>query len=201
VTHRHLLVPLHDLERARDALAERLRLARLRANPLYIELDDPAPPADDEVARLRRRWHEASERLERSGFISSDGATQLVVVRSAFPRTDADRAERMVEGLAMIRDAVLRAEPGVEIGITGGVASAHAEHVALRRGVVLSAVITALLVPAVLVLFFRSARLFAILFVVTVVGTAAALGLAALTVGHLNAGRSVSSRCWARPVR
>jgi predicted RND superfamily exporter protein len=184
--HRHLLVPLAELERARDALAERVRTAKLEANPFYVQLDDDAGDAEP-GADLRREWREATARLDRSGFVARDGASQLVVVRSAFSRTDVARAEHLVSALRAIRADVLRAEPGTEIGIAGGVVSTLNQHAALRRGVILSALIAALLVPAVIVLFFRSARLFAILFAVTVVGTGAALGLAALTVGHLNA--------------
>ena len=44
--HRHLLVPLPDLIEARDALRERIKRAKLKANPLYIDLDDDAQAAD-----------------------------------------------------------------------------------------------------------------------------------------------------------
>ncbi len=38
--HRHLFVSLDDLRSARDALARKLHDAKLKANPLYINLDD-----------------------------------------------------------------------------------------------------------------------------------------------------------------
>jgi hypothetical protein len=186
--HRYLLVPLGDLESVRDALADKLRATKLHGNPLFVELDDPAPPpAGTGWNELRAKWHDASAKLDHSKFISDDGTLQLVIVRSAFTRTDAARGAALMAAIRRARDEVVSATPGVTVGLAGGVEVTRLEHDALVRGVVLSALITALLVPAVLVLFFRSARLFAILLGVTAIGTMAALGAAALTVGHLNA--------------
>ena len=42
---RHLYAPYEDLVRARDALKRRIEQAKLRSNPLFIELDDDAPAA------------------------------------------------------------------------------------------------------------------------------------------------------------
>ena len=77
--HRHLLAPLTDLEHVRDALAERLRTARLHANPLYIDSrrrprDARGRPrrAPREVARRRRPGSTARR------FVSADGRLQLV---------------------------------------------------------------------------------------------------------------------------
>lgn len=38
--HRELFVPAADLERARDALAAKIKQAKLHADPLYVDLDD-----------------------------------------------------------------------------------------------------------------------------------------------------------------
>jgi uncharacterized membrane protein YdfJ with MMPL/SSD domain len=40
--HRHLFVSTADLSRAKSALENRLRSAKLAANPLYVDLDDEA---------------------------------------------------------------------------------------------------------------------------------------------------------------
>ena len=190
----HMLAPLADLEQARDALQQRIDAAKLEANPLFIDLDEEDDAAagepaagEQELEDLRTKWRDIKERFERNGFISKDGTLQLVVVRSAFPRTDVAKGDRLVAALAAERAELERAHPGVEIGITGGVEETLIEHHALLRGVILSALITIILVPAVLLLFFRSLRLFVILMAVLIVGTAASLGAAALTVGHLNA--------------
>jgi hypothetical protein len=193
----HMLAPLADLEKAQKALKERIEAAKLDANPLFIDLEEDEadegaaakePAAgEEELDKLRGQWNEIKARFERSGFVSADGTLQLVVVRTAFPRTDVARGERLVKVIQAERDRLEREHPSVEIGVTGGVEETLIEHHALVRGVILSAIITIILVPAVLLLFFRSMRLFVILMAVLVVGTAASLGAAALTVGHLNA--------------
>ncbi|TMQ09747.1 MAG: hypothetical protein E6J91_29235, partial [Deltaproteobacteria bacterium] len=180
-------VPLADLAHVRDALAERLRTAKLDANPLYIDLDDAPAKPDAGLDELRAKWRDAAARLDRSRMVSDDGTLQLVIVRSAFSRTDATRVEALMTAMRRASDEVTAASPGVTIGLAGAIEATSVEHDALVRGVIWSGILTALLVPLVLVLFFRSARLFLILLGVTVIGTAAALGAAALTVGRLNA--------------
>ncbi|MES1210284.1 MAG: hypothetical protein ABUS79_30465, partial [Pseudomonadota bacterium] len=88
--HRFLFAPLDDLEAARDVLAERLRRAKLKANPLYVPLDDPADLAREEAAeqtvidRLRARLDAAQgQQLRSHAMVSSDGRTQVVIVQAA----------------------------------------------------------------------------------------------------------------------
>jgi predicted RND superfamily exporter protein len=189
----HMLAPLPDLEKAAKALRARIDQAKLDANPIFINLDDDEDAAKEpkagekEIDELRAEYKKMKAKFEHSGFISEDGTLQLVVVRSSFPRTDVGKGERLVDALVSERDTIVRGRTDVEVGITGGVEETLIEHHALLRGVILSALITIILVPAVLLLFFRSFRLFLILMAVLIVGTAAALGAAALTVGHLNA--------------
>lgn len=188
--HRHLLVPLAHLEAARDALARNIERAELAKNPLYVDLDDDpeaAAKTKRTLAELRTARREAEARLARSSYVSADGKTGLVVVRTAFPTTDADRGERLLHALARMRDRVKAARPGVEIGLTGGVITTVAEHDALIEGVVLSSVITSLLVALLLVAYLRSARLVLLIAMSLVVATTAAFAIAVFTVGHLNA--------------
>ena len=91
--HQQLFVPLADLEAARDALAGRIERAKLEANPLYVDLDDPDPAAaatDERLKELRERRREAAARLDRSSNVSADGRLHLVVVRTGFEKTDVD---------------------------------------------------------------------------------------------------------------
>ena len=197
--HRHLFVPLDDLEAARDALRRRIRDAKLEANPLFIDLSDglededgageEARADDERLAELRERRQAGEARLARSGYVSEDGLTQLIVLRTAFLETDVGAARDLAAALERLRADVL-ARPGrgaVQVGFTGGVMSALAEHDALLRGMVLSSTITALLVGLVLLLYFRSAVLLISLIISLTVGTTISFGMAVLTVGHLNA--------------
>ena len=189
---RHLFVPLPDLERARDALASRIEQAKLAANPLYVPLDaeeDAAAAAADkqQLEELRARRKAAEAQLDRSGYVSKDGKTALIVVSTAFRGTDAKAGERLLAAIDRVRTAALARHAGVEIGVTGAISTAVAEHHALARGILWSSVITTALVAMLLVLYLRSATLLGLLTGNLILATTVTFGVAALTVGHLNA--------------
>ncbi|HET7502477.1 MAG TPA: MMPL family transporter [Kofleriaceae bacterium] len=187
---RHLFVPLADLEAASAALERRITDAKLAANPLFVQFDDEAPDADRdrrELERLRAKRREAEARLDHSTSISADGKTALIQIRTTFRPTDAGLGQDLLTRLDALRGKIVAVHPGVQIGFTGGVITAVAEHDAIFKGMVLSSLITTLLVALVLVLYFRSATLLVLLIGTLAIATTAAFGAAALTVGHLNA--------------
>jgi len=189
--NRHLFVPLDDLRLARDTLARYIKRAKLKANPLYIDLDDPDPQADAKVDKqldeLQARRKSAEARLERSSHVSADGTIGLLQIRAPFRQTDAGRGRRLVDAFDAARDVVVAHHPTVRIGFTGGVVTAVAEHDAIFKGMVMSSLITGLLVGLVLALYFRSATLLGLLIGTLSAATVIAFGFAAITVGHLNA--------------
>jgi uncharacterized protein len=186
--HRQLLVPLADLERARDALRTKLTLAKLKANPLYIDLGDhDDTKVQHDLDELRAREREADEKLHHPSNVSKDGLVAMIQVRTGFPATDVGRGQELVRALSAVRIRVALAHPGVEIGFTGGVIGALAEHDAITHGMLVSSVVTAVLVGLVLAFYFRSATLLVFLVGTIAVATAAGFGAAAFTVGHLNA--------------
>jgi len=188
--HRHLFVPLADLESAEAALARRINAAKLAANPLFVNLDDPTPAADkdkQELEQLRAKRRDAEARLDQSSNVSSDGRTAMIQIRTSFRATDAGLGQHLVTALEAQRDRIVAAHPGVQIGFTGGVITAVAEHHAIFKGMVASSVITTLLVAIVLALYFWSATLLVLLISTLAIATAVSFGVAALTVGHLNA--------------
>jgi len=189
--HRHLLVPLPDLRRARDALTKRIAAAKREANPAYIELDDDekhdAAKDKHDLEELRAQRRKAEARLDRPTNVSADGLSELLQIRTAFGTTDVGRGENLLSALHAARDEVIAHHPGVQIGFAGGVVTALSEHHALVNGTLMSSIVTALLVSLVLAFYFRSARLLAMLVGTLVIATAAAFGAAAFTVGHLNA--------------
>jgi predicted RND superfamily exporter protein len=189
---RHLFVPYADLVRARDTLAARIAQAKLAANPLYVDLgDDAAAPdaaaTERDLERLRAKRREAEARLDRSGFVSADGKTALVVVETAFRATDVDRGARLLAAIDAIGARAAAAHPGVELGVAGSVPTAVTEHRALARGMLWSSVLTAGLVGLLLLVYLRSAVLLALLSVNLAIATTLAFGAAAITIGHLNA--------------
>ncbi|MDB4961332.1 MAG: putative rane protein [Myxococcales bacterium] len=190
--NQHLLVPLPDLITARDALVRRIDAAKLAANPLFIELDDEKDPAEEardkqQLDELQAKRRDAQAKLDRLNNVSSDGRIAIIQVRTPFRATDAGRGEKLIEALDGIRAKVLASHPTVKVGFTGSVITAVAEHRAIAKGMLLSSLITGLLVGLVLVFYFRSATLLALLLGMLAISTVMSFGAAALTVGHLNA--------------
>ena len=190
--HRHLLVDVPSLEKARDALQHRVDSAKLKANPLYIDLGDDE---DDEAAakdkaqldELRKKREEAEAKLDRPTNVSADGLVGKLEVATNFRSTDAKRGEALLDTMSAVRAKVIADHPDVKIGFTGGVVTALSEPRAITKGILLSSLVTAALVALLLALYFRSATLLALLVGTISIATAAAFGAAAITVGHLNA--------------
>ena len=190
--HRHLLVPLEDLVRARDALARRIDQAKLAANPLFIDLEDDKAPAAEannqrELEELQAKRRDAQAKLDRLSNVSADGKVAILQIRLPFRSTNAERGQELIDALSQIRSRVITAHPTVKIGFTGSVITGVAEHRAIAKGMLLSSLFTGLLVAGVLALYFRSATLLGLLIGTLVVSTVISFGAAALTVGHLNA--------------
>ncbi|HEY4179159.1 MAG TPA: MMPL family transporter [Kofleriaceae bacterium] len=189
--HRHLFVPLADLQKAEAALKRRIESAKLAANPLFISIDEPDAAqveADKkQLEDLRVKRKEAEEKLHRPSNVTPDGTTTSIQVRTPFRATDAGKGKRLLHALQDVRAQVIATHPRVEIGITGGIVTSVAEHDAILDGMLLSSIITGLLVALVLALYFRSAKLLVLLLAMLGIAVIIAFGLAALTVGHLNA--------------
>jgi predicted RND superfamily exporter protein len=185
--HRHLYVPVAELTAVRDALAAQIADAKLRANPLFIELDDEAPPATEKLDELRAKQRDAAGRLARDKHVSADGRSQVIVVHTSFRATDVDRDRKLMRALDELASEIRGAHPFVTIGYAGGPAVSLAEHGALSRGIVLSSLITAALVSLVLFVYLRNKRALVLLGLNILVATILSFGAAALTVGHLNA--------------
>jgi hypothetical protein len=188
---RHLFVPLEELQRARDTLASYIERAKLAANPLYVDLEDPDPEAEararKQLDELRAKRREAEAKLDRSANVSADGRVAVIQIRTPFRSTDAGRGQQLLDALEDVRATVQQSFPSARIGFTGGVVTSVAEHDAISKGMLVSSIVTGLLVALVLALYFRSATLLVLLIVTLAVATAIAFGIAALTVGHLNA--------------
>ncbi len=185
--HRWLAATVADLTAARDALRTELDDARLRANPLYVDLDDAPPPPRTDVTKLRDRLREAERARDAPGeLVSADGRVQLMVLRTAYPAGDIDRDQRLLDAVAATI-AVVRADvPGVEIGMAGDVVLTVAEHDAILDGMLLAVGATVGLVLLALILFYRSMFAVAALSWSLVVGAIVTFAFARLAVGHLN---------------
>ncbi|HEY7373889.1 MAG TPA: MMPL family transporter [Polyangia bacterium] len=192
--NRFLFAPLGDLEAARDALAERIRRAKLAANPLFVPLDDADETAraraeeGERLAALRKKLGDAEEKVRRPNeIVSKDGRVQLLIVQAPFPSEAVTQGEQLVAAFTRAIDDTRReVGPGVAIGMTEDVIIAVAEHRAIRGGMSLAMLLTVLIVGASLVLYYRSAAALAALFGALAVATLVTFGFTRLSIGHLN---------------
>jgi predicted RND superfamily exporter protein len=193
-SHRFQFASLADLEAGRDALAARVRRAKLKANPLYVSLDDPQETAREEadeqtvIDRLRARLATAEgQEAQPHAMVSRDGRTQVLIVQAAFPSASVSMGERLVAALGATLEAAGRAAgPDVQLGMTEDVVIAVAEHRAILGGMSIALILTVLVVGASMLLYFRTLGGLIALLGSLAVGTLATFGVVRVTVGHLN---------------
>ncbi|MCW5804465.1 MAG: MMPL family transporter [Deltaproteobacteria bacterium] len=186
--NRWLFPSLDELKTARDELSTRIKQAKLKENPLYIDLDDEAPVIRSSDGELDRRLAEARRAYEATGeLISADGRVQSIVMYSANRSGDGVRNAHMLDELHRIVDEVRAGlPPGVEIGLAGDAVINAAERAAILDGMVIAIAVTILLVLLVQILFFKSWIAVGSLMWSLVVGTLTTFAFTRLTIGELN---------------
>jgi predicted RND superfamily exporter protein len=190
--HRFLFASLSDLTRARDALERKLALA----NPMYVALDDDAPPTpapggvelppqpiDDLEAKLDKAKADAADQAP---LISKDGHLQLFIVRTTFTSDDSVRGPRLNALIFAAAHDVEARFPGTTVGIAGDVITSLIEHDSLLKGMVASTLVTIVLVVGALLLYYRSVLGVGALFWSLSVGVVATFAFTRLSIGHLN---------------
>ena len=185
--NRFLLADLADLTAARDGLRERF----MKANPLYVSLDQPSDgqkDGRDSVARLRLKLDDAEGKASHPNpLTSADGRLQLVLVRATFNNGDLDRGARLTTAIQRQLDETAReAGPTVHIGVAGDVIKGIAEQHGLVEGMLIATVLTLVAVLGALLFYFRSAAAVLALSWSLTVGTLVTFAFTKLCIGHLN---------------
>ena len=197
--NRWLFADLKDLERARDALQTKIQRAKLEANPLFIDLDDPEPAGAGQgsadaagasaggIDELRDRLRKAkAEQAESGELVGRDGKLQMMIVRTAFSSGDIAKDKQLLAQLEHIMAEVRAQVPGVEIGLAGDIAVSVAEQDSILNGMLLATLVTVSLVMLALIWFFRSALAVGALSWSLAIGTLATFAFTWVAIGHLN---------------
>ncbi len=199
--HRFLYADLADLEEAATALRDRVKSAKLAANPLYIDLGDDLADDDttsnnttsnneltDKLGNLRKRLAEAKDHAENPNtFVSKDKSLQLLIVRTTFPASSVGKGRHLMTAVnAAVEDSKTEFGKPLDVGITGNVATTLYEQQSIMRGMLIAAGITILLSAIALLLFFRSWWAVAALLWALTVGSLITFGLTEVFIGHLN---------------
>lgn len=186
--NRWLFAELADLEKARTALADKIKQAKLDANPLFIGLDDDdKAAAPDASAELRDKLKKAEAEKDDPGeYVSKDGVLQMMIVRTAFSSGNVDKDKALVADIEAAMVEVRAAVPGVQMGTAGDVVVSIGEHDSILNGVLLATLLTVTLVMLALGWFFRSALAIGALSWSLAVGVVATFAFTELAIGHLN---------------
>lgn len=189
--HRFLYADLDDLITARDALADRLRRAKLAANPLFVDLDDDAgdgdAPLESQVDHMLARLDDAKAKVDSPpGRISPDQVSQLIILRSTAPTSRIEISRQLVDEVEVAVEATREEFAGIEIGLAGDVVSTLWEHDAVLTGMQIAALITVLLCYLALYFYYRTMLSVLASLISLAVGTLTTFGLAFVFIGHLN---------------
>ncbi len=190
--NRFLFVSLADLQEAVDTLAAKIHDAKLKANPLFIDLDDE--PEAEASGSKPSKGDELVTRLDKAeaeftgdgAYVSPDGLVHLFVLRTTTPSTDFQRSTKLLESLAAILRAGEAAFPDVEIGLTGNVVSTYHENRSIMRGILVASLITATLIALLLLAYFRAPLAVAASLWSLLVAVAITFALTYFLIGHLN---------------
>lgn len=160
------------------------------ATGLFVDLDDePTNPADINSLRDSLRIDGADPDRYPDGYYQSrDGHTLIVLVRSKIQSGDFDRGaealRRMAEVVARVNPA--RFDPAIRTGFAGDLKTSVAEYQAVNRDLTDVGILGALLIFAIVFLYYLRLRTVAMMVVTIGVGVAWTFGVTYLTVGHLN---------------
>ncbi len=183
---------LLDLQRIDDDLK---KLLASKKNPAFLafadgskgEVDD-AP--DEDLKLLKRDLEERKDAAVKfpSGYYESKDRSLLAIVTWTMSSGTGDLSGfRIFSDVQRVIDATHPSAFGsVSVQITGDVASAIAEHDALKADIETASLVCTVLVLWVIALYYRSVFSLAYILFPTLLGVAAAFAITALTIGYLN---------------
>ncbi|MCG8418263.1 MAG: MMPL family transporter [Proteobacteria bacterium] len=201
---------LEDLEQRLD---RRIRAEVLRANPLFVPLDedldsDPDGAGADNPGQgepdifdpetFRQLYFKDRNDLETGEYlVDSTGTTYLVLARPIRPPVDINYNKSI---LRRVGDHVAalklddRYGPGLEIEFSGNYWTTTEENDAVKRDLANAGLLSSALLLAVVLFYFRRVRAVWIIFIPLVSGVVVMMGYVKLAVGQLN---TVTGFCFA----
>jgi predicted RND superfamily exporter protein len=191
--HRFLFADLKDLREAHDALKAKIRKAKLKANPAYIDLEDEDESEkqdqklESRIDKLRKKLDEAeAEARTPKRYVSPDGHVQVIVMRTAHMSGTAASQQLVAQLRGIVVKARAEVAPGVKLGLTGTVVQTQMEHDSILRTMTLAALITLIIVALALLAFYRSVLPVAASLFSMVVGAVLTFAITYLVIGYLN---------------
>ena len=184
------LLSKDKLAEVEEEIADEIRAAKLRANPLWVDLEgDDEEEADD-------RWKMLSEdslaqrggkrTLLRKRFESEDGSYLFVRVKPASNISNMGTGQKQLAGITAAVDALRPGSRGVTVRYAGGLVLNQEQQRRMTNDIRRAAILALGLVVLLLTVYVRRAAATIVLSVPLLVGLALTLGLTTLTIGQLN---------------
>ncbi|HEX8435469.1 efflux RND transporter permease subunit [Archangium sp.] len=176
-----LLLSAEQLRALREDLEGVLRAEKLKANPLYVSLEDTPPPSFEEIARRH-----APRAMVREYLSSADGGELYLFVKPAGLAGDLVFARQLLTRVQAASAEVAQGFPGVETDATGAHVLRLEEDRRMRQDLTRASMLSCAIAAFIVVLSCR--RLSALLVVGAPVGVGllVTFAVAQQTIGYLN---------------
>jgi hypothetical protein len=183
-----------DLRQIDEELAQAIHRAKLRANPLYLELDESPPGAEPatRLANLEARLRDqarGADRFPEGYYIGEKGRLLVLFLRPSSSALEVQGARAFIARMRALVDSLhpRRYHPSLKVGFAGSIQVTVEEHESIVRDLLGTSVLCITLVAFSVWIYFRRLRVLGLLALTLVGGAVWAFGLAALVVGYVNA--------------
>jgi len=195
-----LYADLADLERIERDLKAEIDDRKLKANPLYVDLDGDAPsPVSSQPAGppARDRFDEIQERIDRArrdydpypdSYFANETGTLLAVFVRPSPQGMALGAKAFTARIRALIDELSphRYRPDLRVDLTGEVQTGLEEYESVKRDIASTAGLCVGLVALAVLLYFRRLRVLGLLGLTLAVGALLSFALARVLFGRIN---------------
>ncbi len=187
------------LEKLKADVDDRYARAVGEGTGLFVDLDEDAadagaPTAKDQqidFASLRDTLSIEGadpDRYPDGYYQSKDGKQVVVLVRSKVPSGDFDRGNEVLDKIRAVVDQlnVKKFDEGITVGYAGDLETSVTEFMSINRDLTEVGVLGAIMIAAVVLLYYLRMRMVVLLLVTIGIGVAWTFGMTELTVGRLN---------------
>jgi predicted RND superfamily exporter protein len=190
-----LYLSVEELRELDRGIAAAVKQAKLRANPLHVELDEDEGAKQDPAAELRaleqrlRRRAAAVDRFPDGHYIGERGKLLAIFLRPSGSSLEIRGARALIDKLRGVVDELRpeRYHPSLRVSFTGSVQDTVDEHETIASDLLGTSWLCAALIGLVVWLYFRRLTALALLGVTLAGGAVWAFGVAALSAGAVNA--------------
>ncbi|AUX22630.1 hypothetical protein SOCEGT47_031340 [Sorangium cellulosum] len=184
-----LYVGLDKLTKLRDDIEARYAYEVNKATGALLDDDEPPPEIDARsIEQSLGLGGIDAGRYPDGYYQSKDGKTVVVAIRSKVIASDFAAGAEAIRRVREVVDRVDPAsfDPGITYGLAGDLATGIAEYAAINEDLTDVGVAGALLIAAVVFLYYLRVRMLVAMLITIGVGVAWTFGVTQLAIGHLN---------------